>query len=166
MGVYMTIYIVRGIKNIGFFCLKLALIAFWAYSLVTNICGYATNVINETSDYFYVRGFETYGEKTTATLNKNNVYIYTVDDVEYKVKTEKLDSESIDKSIEIYYDILEPEENILTEELVMADSFYSGIFRDIANIYVMTVITVLGLGFSFFILDSVKYNKLLWKQYA
>ena len=161
----MDIYAVKFIKNIGFFCLKLAIVIFWIYSVVTNICGSAVNVIDEYSNYSYVRGFENYGEKTVANL-KGNVYIYTVDEVEYKIKKSELNVESIDKSIDIYYDILEPNESILVEELENADSFYANLFRGIANAYVTCVISVIGLGASFFILDKVKYNKLLWKQFV
>lgn len=161
----MNIYVVKGIKNIGFFCLKLAIAIFWISTVVTNVCGYAVDVIEGFDNYSYVRGFENYGEKTVANL-KGNVYIYTVNDVEYKIKKSELPAESIDKSIDIYYDILEPEQNILVEELKNADNFYSDIFRGVTNGYITIVISVIGLGISFFILDKIKYNKLIWKQFA
>lgn len=163
----MNVYVIRIIKSIGFFCLKLALVIFWIYSVVTNICTYAVNIIDDYSNYLYIRGFETYGEETVATFNeKDNVYIYMVDEVEYSIERNGLSVESIDKSIDIYYDILEPEKNILSEELVNADSFYSDVFKGVSNVYMMCAISVLCLGFGFFVLDKVKYNKLIWKQFV
>lgn len=167
----MNIYIWRGLKNIGIIILKIALFIALSVSLVNTSLDCFANIVDDYSNYLYVRGFENYGKEVIAfqTRDKNdedNVYTYIVDDVEYSYILDESSGASLDKTIKIYYDILEPNMAILHTELKDIDSFYADCFRDVANLYGLMLCNILGFSLLWFILDKIKYNKILWKQYV
>ena len=162
----MDIFIWRSVKNIGIMILKIALFIALSVFFVNSSISCGTNIIDGYSNYLYVRGFENYGLETVATKTKDNVYTYTVDDVEYSYILSESSGASLDKTIKIYYDILEPDSAILKSELKDIDSFYANCFREVANLYILALQSVFAFGVVWFILDKIKYNKILWKEYV
>lgn len=162
----MKIFLLRNLKNIGILLLKIFLIIYLCtYSF--NLCvGCFQDIKESYNNYLYVRGFENYGAEAIATLKEDNVYTYIVKDVEYSYILDTLDGESVDKSINIYYDILEPNMAVLKSELKDIDSFYSNIFRSVMFGYVTLLEYVFCFSIIWFILDKIKYNKILWREYV
>lgn len=156
-------FVVKSVKNISIMCIKIFLViclCFFVFALGFNF--YET-LKDDYSDYLYVKAFENYGVETEAIL-RDNVYIYEVNGVEYSYQMDDNSSASIDKSIKIYYDILEPDENIMSHELREVNSFYSNVFHNLMLVYIKLVISVFILGVFWYICDRIKYNTKIWRK--
>ena len=160
----MNILVVRSIKNFGFLILKIALIVFLGCFIFNIGKTFYTNLIDDYSNYLFVRGFENYGIETVAKQKDENIYTYIVNDEEYFYIRDNVSSESIDKTVNIYYDSLSPEIVIETYQLSEIDSFHSDTFRVVMNCYLMALFCVFVFSLLWFLLDKLKYNKIIWKQ--
>lgn len=156
-------FVVKSVKNISIMCIKIFLVICLCFFVLSLGYHFYDNLKEDYYNYLYVRGFDNYGVETEVIL-KDNVYIYTVDGVEYLYQNEDNSAVSIDKTIKIYYDILEPSEYILSHELDDIDSFYSNTLHNLMWVYLKLVIGVFVFGFCWYILDRVKYNYLIWKK--
>lgn len=160
----MKIYIIRTIKNIVIFLLQLSLIAILIFNFLINSFNFFNTLKNNYQHYLYIRGFENYGIETIAEQipYKMNYYQYVVNGQNFYYKSD----DTIDKTVKIYYDILEPNEVIKSEELEEIDSFYSDIFRGLSEVYIKLVIMTFSISIMWFLLDKIKYSKMIWKMYC
>ena len=156
-------FIGKSVKNISIMCVKIFLVICLCVFIFSLGYHFYDNLKEDYSNYLYVRGFENYGVEVEAIL-EDNVYIYNVDGVEYYYQNEDNSVVSIDKIQKIYYDILEPDECILSHELDEIDSFYSNILRNLMWVYLKLVLGVCILGFCWYLLDRIKYNTFIWKK--
>lgn len=160
----MKIFIIRTIKNVVIFLLQLSLLVVLLNNFIDNSLLFYNNLKINYDNYLYVRGFENYGVETIAEQipYKKNYYKYKVDNNNFYYKSD----DTIDKTIKIYYDILEPSESIRSEELVKINSFYSDIFKGLSEVYIRLIILTFGISIIWYLLDRIKYSKRIWKRFC
>lgn len=170
----MKINIVRGLKNSGILLSKLVSIVVLLFLILHIVTGFFTSFSLEYSNYALVRGLEKYGVVEQAYLKESSVednfnksvYGYKVEDVEYTINIYSNSSVSIDESVEILYDSINPSVNIEKSVVKNIDSFYSTMFKQVLLMYVKIFGLVVILSALWFCIDILKYNKVLWKQYT
>lgn len=163
----MEFKIMRLGKNILFLLLKFCLFGLLSYFVLIMLYGLYYKVSNNYDNYVYVRSFENYGIETEAVCideKEGYLYEYSVNDTTFTLLSDKKYSDSVDKSIKIYYDILEPENAIESSRLEEIDSFYSDSMKDLANCYLLFIGSVFIFSLLWFLLDKIKYNKNIWKD--
>ena len=125
--------------------------------------------INDLDDYFKVRGMETYGVETVGYLNEQSVqeyeYIYTVDGVDYSLSS-SVEYKNSDNTLNILYDSLDPRIAVEAEKLNEISTFYTDEISDLIFIYFELLFFTVIFGVVWYLLDIVKNNKKLWKQYV
>lgn len=161
------------IKNFGIFMLKIICIIFFFYFVFSACYSYIMRILMDYDYYFMVRGMENYGEPVMGsyvseeTIGGKHYYIYeyVVDDEIYEIESLKKYNDE-DKTISLLYDSLQPEIAVTSIELVEIDSFYTNCMKKAVIVYIELIMGVIILGIVWFLLDLLKYDKKLWKQYT
>ena len=169
----MKIGVIRTIKNLSMLFLKMLCVCGFILIVLNISLGFIETLSSEYSHYTLVRGLEKYGVTETAYLKENksdgglntSVYEYIIDDVEYTIKVHSNLSVSIDESVEILYDSINPSVNIEKSVVDGIDSFYSDIMKQGLFLYIRLILFVIILGFFWFCIDLIKYSKFIWKKY-
>ena len=155
------------LKNIAFGMVKSVLFVFFCCFIFNIGLNYWNTVNVGYDDYVFVRGFENYGVETTARCIRETdvfIYQYIVDGEKYSLSSDLKYVDSVDKTIKIYYDILEPEKAIEQYRLNEIDTFYSDSLKGLANCYLKFVGLVFLYSLLWYLIDRIKYNKILWKD--
>ncbi len=170
----MKINIVRNIKNSFMLFLKMVGIGVLLFLILHIVMGFLTNLSVDYSNYALVRGLEKYGVVDKAYLKESNteddlyksVYGYIVEDVEYTINIYSNSSVSIDESVEILYDSINPSVNVEKSIVKEIDSFYSNMFKQGLFLYIKIFGLVTIMSALWFCIDLLKYDKFIWKQYV
>lgn len=165
----MRVELLKDVKNIFFFLLKLCMSALFIYLVYLFCFNEFHSFINDLDDYFKVRGMETYGVETVGYLNEQSVqeyeYIYTVDGVDYSLSS-SVEYKNSDNTLNILYDSLDPRIAVEAEKLNEISTFYTDEISDLIFIYFELLFFTVIFGVVWYLLDIVKNNKKLWKQYV
>lgn len=171
---------IRSVKNIGILILKLIILAILLLHIGYTFFAFLNDTIDIFKRYQDIRGLYNYG--ITVEANKVNYKVSDFSDIVelYPKESENFDiyrfkigekdffvrinGESLDKSIEIVYDELNP--NIVTKkvELHKINHFYEDRLNVLANMYLMLLGYILGYGIIWYLLDLIKYSKKIWKE--
>lgn len=157
------------LKSLGFGIVKLGLVVLYFYVVYLLTFNTIGRIGQDYDNYLYVKGFANYGAEMVAELSDSISevdtvqYAYTVGEKEYYVEKAKKDNVTIDKTLKIYYDILEPEKNVEADELNSVNDFYSDSLKSLANTYLFIFLSTIILGLLWYLLDMFKYNKRVWK---
>jgi hypothetical protein len=161
----MKIKVIHCIKNLGFSVLKLGLIVLLCSFILNTGLSFWNDLKADYHEYTFVGGFENFGVETTAScIDKKDglIYEYIVNEETYTFIRDDFRKSS--DTIKVYYDLLEPDIAIETVRLTEINDFYSNIFKDISMFYIEVVCAVFIFSLIWYILDLLKYNKLIWKD--
>lgn len=156
-------------KALGFGLVKFGLVVLYFYVVFLLTSNTIGRIGQDYDNYLYIKGFVNYGAEMTAELSDSISeidtvqYAYMVGDKEYYIEKSKKNDVAIDKTLKIYYDILEPEKNVEAGELNSVNAFYSNSLKSVANTYLFIFLSTIVLGLLWYLLDMFKYNKRVWK---
>lgn len=168
----MKVFGLHFLKNSVFFILKLLLIILFAVQSVSLFSSHFEDIKTGYQHYTEVRAKENWYTQGVAELVPNSedtdiiTYSYSVGEEVFYIKIDNNSVESIDKFINIVYDINIPENNLTSYEIKSVEDFYANSLRSVCMLYIEVFLLVLLLGFSWFLLDYLKNNKVLWKVYV
>lgn len=157
------------LKSLGFGIVKFGLVVLYFYVVFLLTSNTIGRIGQNYDNYLYVKGFVNYGAEMTAELSDSISevdtvqYAYMVGDKEYYIEKAKKDNVTIDKTLKIYYDILEPEKSVEASELNSVNDFYSSSLKSVANTYLFIFLSTIILGLLWYLLDMFKYNLRVWK---
>lgn len=157
------------LKLVGFGVAKLLLVCLYLYVVFILTFNTIGRIGQNYDNYLYVKGFANYGAEMVAELSDSISevdtlqYKYVVADKEYYLEKAKKGNSTIDKTLKIYYDILEPEKSVEADKLNSVNDFYSNSLVSLANTYLFIFLSTIILGLLWYLLDVFKYNKSFWK---
>ena len=169
----MKVFGYRFLKNTLFVFFKFILIGLFILSVFELGSHYFGSISNNYKLYSEMRSLENYGNTAMAEyVDKAEdgllKYGFIVDDTKYIVLIEENSVVSIDKPVEIVYDIFNPSFNMRVSEIEENDlnNFFSDMLKTVCYFYLITMFFVFILGICWYLLDYIKYNKTLWKAYV
>jgi len=169
----MKVFGYRFLKNIMFVFLKFVLIGLFLLCTFELGGHYLGSISNNYKLYSEMRSLENYGNTAMAEYmdkaeNGLLKYGFLVGDTKYIVLIEENSVTSIDKKVEIVYDIFNPSRNMRVSEIKESDlnNFFSDMLKTMCYFYLITMFFVFILGICWYLLDYIKYNKTLWKAYV
>ena len=166
----MKVFWLHFLKNFVFFILKLLIIVLFCLQCFSLGVSHFNNIKLEYNNYTDLRGKSNWMTEGIADLVEENsnygIYNYNVNEVDYTLKIDKNSVEIIDKTVKIVYDSDRPEIVVTEYDLNEIDSFYTNGLKTVCLYYIEVFCLVIILGVCWYLLDYLKYNKVLWGLYV
>ena len=172
------------IKDFFIFIIKVGLLVLLFYFIFQKYFGFVKESFNIFERYEKIRGISNYAVYVEANLVENAgnntevkdilnlydiettdfaIYNYIVEGKENFVKIPIISTDTVDNTVEIVYDSIEPDIVIKKDEFVKINLFYEDRLNELTYIYILLLLYIAVCGFLWYLLDIIKYCKLLWK---
>lgn len=168
----MKVFWLHMLKNLMFFVFKLLIVVLFVLTCTNLSLFYLSNIGTEYDNYVEIKGMSNWMSSSIATFEKENVntnqliYSYNIEGKKYLLQIEKTSVDSIDNEVNILYDKSNPKEVITENQISKINSFYTDSLKTVCLFYIEVFGLVILLGLIWWLLDYIKYNKVLWGLYV